>query len=132
VAQRSILISDDDPHIVAAMTRLALAGGFAVIPDLTSNVVELAEKHHPNVIVLDIGQSVDGRVLLGALQRSRNTRDIPVVVLTGEQHPMIRTFCLALGAKAFQQKPVDRTFVRLLGDLAGIVEPPKVEEEVAS
>lgn len=119
--QRSILISDDDPQLVAALTRLALAGGFAVIPDLESNVVMLAQQHRPTLILLDVEQAVDGRVLLGALRRTPSLESTPIVMLSGHNHPVLKQFCLALGANAFQSKPFDGGFLRAIGEWMGLI-----------
>ncbi|MBK7859424.1 MAG: response regulator [Archangiaceae bacterium] len=114
MAQRTILISDDDPKLVSVLSRLALAGGFAVIPDLQSNVVALAEEHHPTLIILDMNQRIDGRILLGALRRHPRLADIPVVVLSGDDSS--RDFCLALGATDFELKPFGSSFIRRIGE----------------
>ncbi len=127
MTQRSLLISDDDPQMLASLARLALAGGFSVIPDLHSDVVALARKHMPSLIVLDINQDVDGRVLLGQIQMTPSICHIPVVVLSASDHPTLEKFCLSLGAKDFQTKPVNIGFVRRIGELAGVKSKGEVE-----
>src|SRR3954454_1256675 len=112
---RSILISDDDAPLTKAIARLARCGGFLPITDTHSKVVELAEEHHPNLIVLDIEQKVDGRKLLGTLKMNLLTSDIPVIVLTGNPHKALERFCRAIGACDFMQKPIGPSFIKRLG-----------------
>jgi CheY-like chemotaxis protein len=60
----TILIADDEPGVVAALAREARRAGLSYITDTTSQqVLELAVRHQPAVIILDLKQHVDGRDL---------------------------------------------------------------------
>ena len=84
----TILVSDDEPLLVNALKREARRFGIDVIIDTKSNVVELAQAQRPDLIVLDIHQSLDGRDLLAALKKNPETRDVPVIMLSA--HSPIR------------------------------------------
>ncbi len=129
---RTILISDDDRALTRALARLVKTGGFKAITDNDSQVVGLAEEHQPSLIVLDVGQRVDGRTLLGALKTNLRTADIPVVVLTGNAHPTLQGFCRALGASDVIQKPVSAELVRRIGELAGVPGQSELEQLTSS
>lgn len=115
----TILVSDDEPLLVNALRREARRMGIAVLIDTNSNVVELAERHQPNLIVLDLHQALDGRDLLAALKRNPMTRDIPVVMLSASDDQYIRRCCLDLGAEDYEVKPFDPGFLRKMARLAG-------------
>jgi CheY-like chemotaxis protein len=101
-----ILISDDDPLLVAAVTREATKLGMTVIADTTSTkVIQLAKQHRPAFILLDIRQPVDGRDILSMLKRDPETRDIKVIVLSGIEDQHTRLTCFKLGAEDYVVKP---------------------------
>ena len=60
-------------------------------------VLELAVRHQPAVIILDLKQHVDGRDLLAALKRDPRTKDIKVLVLSAIEDQFTRHVCLELG-----------------------------------
>lgn len=119
--QRTILVSEDDTQLAAVLARLLRKGGYEVITDLHSDVVALAAKHRPSAILLDLIQGTDGRILLGELKRHTKTVDIPVIVLTGVDHPHSRKFCEALGASEYVLKPFNVDLLRRVGEITGAV-----------
>ena len=108
----TILVSDDEPLLVNALKREARRFGIDVIIDTKSNVVEIARAQRPDLIVLDIHQSLDGRDLLATLKRHPETRDVPVVMLSANEDQFIRHCCLELGAADYEVKPFDPSFMR--------------------
>ena len=110
ISAPTVLISDDDDLLVSSLDRYFRSQGVEVIADLTSNVVELARAHHPMLIILDLAQSVDGRVLLAQLKRDVQTRHIDVFVVTGNSDPFVRARCFQLGALDYFVKPTDDRF----------------------
>jgi two-component system, OmpR family, response regulator AdeR len=114
-----ILISDDEPLMVSALAREARRHGLHFISDTSSeHVHELAQRHRPDVIILDINQNIDGRDLLSRLKKDPITRDCRVIVLTAIEDQFTRTLCLELGAHDYQTKPVDSTFMIRVARLA--------------
>jgi two-component system, OmpR family, response regulator AdeR len=108
----TILISDDEPNLVTALSREARRVGLEPIADTTSNVVTLARECHPDVILLDLHQRIDGRDLLADLKRDPTTKDVKVIVLSAEEDQFTRHTCLELGAADYEVKPFDPTFLR--------------------
>lgn len=103
-----ILISDDDPLVLRTLSKLAERKGLEVIEDPEQEVVELARKAAPDVILVDVHQpKVDGRNLLMRLKEAPATSDIEVFVMSGKSEPSTRTECLLLGALEFLPKPID-------------------------
>jgi CheY-like chemotaxis protein len=119
--EASVLICDDEPLLVAALTLQLEHLGLRCVSDTSSRMVhELARKHHPRVIVLDIHQQVDGRDLLQQLKKDPETARCKVLVLSGVEDQFTRQTCLALGAEDYVVKPFDSFFVRKVARLAGL------------
>lgn len=116
-----VLISDDEPLLVAALAREGRRSGLTCLTDTTAdNVLELARQHHPAVIILDIYQRRDGRDLLAQLKQDPETRDSKVVILSAVEDQHMRHQCFELGADAYEVKPFNVTFMpriaRLVAD----------------
>ncbi len=125
-----ILISDDDANLVTALSRFARHAGFEVTEDTESEVVALAKRVHPDLILLDLRQKVDGRDLLASLKRDPETRDIKVVVLSGVEDQFTRRTCLELGAFDYETKPFDPSIGRKLIRLVAMAEEAAAPESV--
>jgi len=114
----TILISDDDPQMCGALSRAAKRAGLQAICDLTSEVYQLAKRHHPATILIDINQNVNGIELLQALKSDPETQSIRVVMMSAidssMRHVLIRRDCLKAGADEFELKPLDPDFMTRL------------------
>jgi two-component system response regulator AdeR len=118
-----VLIADDEPLVVSALAREARRSGLASVADTTSHhVLELARKHRPAVIILDIHQNQDGRDLLALLKKDPETRDCKVIILSGVEDQFTRHVCFELGADGYEVKPFDHTFMSRVARLAGVKE----------
>lgn len=118
-SKATFLIADDNAQMVAALARDAKREGFLMLSDtISTHVLELAREHRPDVIVLDLHQAVEGRDLLADLKRDPKTRDLKVVILSGEEDQHARHECLRLGAEDYICKPVDSLFFRRLARIA--------------
>ncbi len=118
-----VLIADDEPLVVSALAREARRSGLSSVADTTSeHVLELARKHRPAVIILDIHQNQDGRDLLAQLKQDPDTRECKVIILSGVEDQYTRHVCFELGADAYEVKPFDHTFMTRVARLAGVKE----------
>ncbi|MFN2449762.1 MAG: HAMP domain-containing protein [Candidatus Baltobacteraceae bacterium] len=118
-ADRVLLIIEDDPIFARILLGLARDRGFKGIVALGgSEGLELARKHLPDAITMDIGlPDCDGWALLSELKGDPNTGTIPVHVISGEEQWQR---ALDGGAIAHLRKPVTEealtlTFDNLLG-----------------
>lgn len=125
MASPVILISDDEPLLVAALAREARRSGLTCLTDTTSeHVLELAREHHPAVIILDLLQHLDGRNLLAQLKQDPHTRDCKVVILSAIENQQMRHQCFQLGAHAYEVKPFSATFMPRIARLAAAASSP--------
>jgi len=108
-----VLIVDDEKLNIEVL-------GSILSPDYTvfmsksgSSAIELANKHSPDLILLDIIMpDMDGFEVLNALKASEKTRDIPVIFITGLDSVKDEEQGLALGAADFIHKPFSNSIVQ--------------------
>jgi CheY-like chemotaxis protein len=83
--RKKILVVDDDDAVrLSISTALKLKGGFETLgaeDGLTG--LELAKKHHPDLIISDvIMKNINGFLLLETLRKNPETADIPFIIMT--------------------------------------------------
>ena len=117
-----VLISDDEPLLVNALSREARRVGLQAVSDTTSDVVSIARAIQPDVIILDIHQRIDGRDLLARLKKDPQTAHLKVVILSANEDQFMRHLCLELGADDYEVKPFDPTFIRRIARIAAVAE----------
>jgi len=105
--QKSIYIIDDDHDILEALAIFFQEVGFHVImSDKGEKVFEETKQLQPNVVLLDLLLSgSDGGTITKLLKEDKETKDIPVVIVSA--HPKARKRALECGADAFLAKPFD-------------------------
>jgi CheY-like chemotaxis protein len=114
----TLLISEDDLLLIAALGDRFRKAGFKVVEDLHSEAPALALRERPDLILLDIVQEISGVKLLGLLKADPATREIPVVMMTATPTDQSRDECLALGAAGYIVKPLDESAVMRFARLA--------------
>ena len=106
-APAKVLLVDDEREFVQTLSeRLLLRDiGSAVVYDGESALEMLAEDE-PEVMLLDLKMpGIDGMEVLKRVKATRPS--IEVIILTGHGNESDREACMALGAFAYLQKPVD-------------------------
>jgi len=104
-----IMIVDDDPELRMALKLRLRANHYDTVSACDGySAIALAQKEHPNLILLDLGLPAgDGYVVLKRLRDSDTLSDIPVIVLTARDPQANEDRSLQAGAAAFFQKPAD-------------------------
>jgi len=110
----SILIIDDETSVLAALSDI-LRPEYNVYAVKDSNeAVELASERKPDVILLDIVMpEMDGHEVLSELKQSANTKDIPVIFISGLREVEDERKGLSLGAADYIIKPFTPDIVKL-------------------
>jgi signal transduction histidine kinase/CheY-like chemotaxis protein len=114
-APRHILHIDDDPMLTTLVQRM-----LASRPDLRlltashgRTAIELLARTRPALILLDLRlPDMPGEELLRRLHTDAETRDIPVVVLSGDTTPETMTRLLTRGATEYLAKPFTASQLR--------------------
>ena len=128
--KNTILIVDDEKANIIALTHM-LALEYAIYAAKSGqDGIELAEKHLPDVILLDIRMpEMDGYEVFSMLKSSEKTKDIPILFITALNKDSDEEKGLALGAADYITKPFSPTVVKLrLGNQIKILEQMRTIE----
>jgi CheY-like chemotaxis protein len=108
-ARPRVLVVDDDPAIRLICTTWLTLDGYEVIEaENGQDALELAFTEAPTLMLLDLSMPVlDGFAVAAALRADERTRELPLVVLTGETGPHVTKRVFEMGAAGFFTKPFD-------------------------
>ena len=118
-ANKKILIVEDDADVSLGYQILFKAHHYdTVLAADSSAAVSEANKHQPDLIILDLGLPAgDGFVVLERLRANTYLSVIPVIVVSGRDLRANKDRALEAGAKAFVQKPWnDPELMALIGE----------------
>ena len=111
---QKILIVDDNPVVVQALTMKLASAGFEVISAADgSAAITATRKERPALILLDIsfpeeiGVAWDGFKIIAWLQRTDEGKGTPIIVISGGDAAKFKDRSIQAGAIAYFQKPVD-------------------------
>jgi len=104
VAAQTILVVDDEAHIVETLRLYLERDGFRVVPAYDGRAaLELAEREKPDLIVLDLMlPEVSG---LDVCRTIRARSQVPIVMLTARSEEVDKLVGLELGADDYVTKP---------------------------
>ena len=102
---KKILVVDDDPDILDAITLVLEDTGYRVESSLEANyILRLKNSNLPDLIILDVLLSgSDGRLVCKQLKKKEITRKIPVIMISA--HPNVEQSVKDAGAEEFIPKP---------------------------
>jgi two-component system KDP operon response regulator KdpE len=100
-----LLLVDDEPQIVRALTPALIAAGYAVETAATGEAALSMMAGNPSdVLILDLGlPDIDGKLVI---QRVREWSEAPIIVLSARDLESEKIAALDLGADDFVNKPV--------------------------
>ena len=107
--KKRILIVDDDPDAVEVLSALLESAGYEVEgAEHALAAVCAVVRSAPDLVLSDIRMPiVDGMGLATELKTHLDTRDIPVVAMTGYDTPSMREAALKAGYDGYIAKPID-------------------------
>jgi sigma-B regulation protein RsbU (phosphoserine phosphatase) len=102
----------DDQAIVAESVRRMLAGEPDIVFHYCQNpakAIETANQVQPTVILQDLVMpDIDGLMLVKFFRANKATRDVPLIVLSSKEEPVIKAQAFALGANDYLVKLPDK------------------------
>lgn len=104
------LVIDDSKTVLAVLRKFLRSAGYDTIEclDAESGLVALREKR-PDLVFLDIMlPGMNGFAALRAIRRDPQTRDVPVIMMSGNEQAMEQFFGTRIGADDFMKKPFSR------------------------
>lgn len=110
-----MLVVDDSPTICAVLGKMLRQDGYSVLKSTDgADAIELARNEQPALIFLDIVMpGMNGFAVLRALRHDPRTRQIPIVMISGNPQATEQFYVQRFGADDFMQKPFDRDEVYL-------------------
>jgi two-component system KDP operon response regulator KdpE len=109
-----VLVVDDEPHIRRALDINLSARGYEVdLAESGERALELAARHHPDVVVLDLGLPGIGGVEV--IEGLRGWSAVPIIVLSVREAETDKVAALDAGADDYVTKPfgMDELLARL-------------------
>ncbi len=108
-----ILVVDDSPTIVALLKRMLVQNHFEVLVAYDGeSALEIAHRERPDLIFLDIVlPGIDGFSALRKLRRDEATRDVPIIMISGNAQATEQFYVQRIGADDFMKKPFSRAEV---------------------
>ena len=113
-----VLIADDNEDLLASLRIQLLVYGYEVVTCTNAELaVAYAQKHRPDVMVVDIWMDGNRRLVLDEsgnglglperLKKLAETRDIPVIYITGNDSLQLDLRAKQVGAFGLIHKPVN-------------------------
>jgi two-component system KDP operon response regulator KdpE len=133
MATTRVLVVDDEPQIRRALDINLRARGYEVdLVETGEAALESAARHHPDVVVLDLGLPGIGGVEV--IEGLRGWSNVPIIVLSVRESEAAKVAALDAGADDYVTKPfgIDELLARLRaalrraapGEEAAVVETP--------
>jgi len=110
--QYCLLLVDDSPTNLAILAA-GLTGYRLLVATDGLQAIEIAEREHPDLILLDIKMpGISGYEVCSRLKQQASTRDIVIVFISGSNEEGDVSLGLALGAADYLIKPIRPGLVR--------------------
>ena len=108
-----MLVIDDSPTIVALLKRMLQQNHYEVLEAFDAESgIEIARREVPDLIFLDIVlPGMDGFNALRTLRRDPATRDVPIIMISGNAQATEQFYVQRIGADDFMKKPFSRAEV---------------------
>lgn len=105
-----VLIIDDSKTIVMALKKFLRSAGYETLEALDAESgLTLMQEQKPELVFLDIVlPGMNGFAALRTIRRDPQLRDIPVIMMSGNEQAMEQFFGTRIGADDFMKKPFSR------------------------
>ena len=104
--KKKIMVADDDPAILEALTMMLEDAGYEVITTVDGETIYKMEKEFPDLLLLDIWMSgMDGRDICRHLKKQELTKDIPIIMISANKDT--EQMAKESGADDFITKPFE-------------------------
>jgi len=132
--QNSILIVDDDKMMVSALSQILSLKYTVYVARDGFDALDVTKDLMPDIILLDIIMpGMNGYEVITALKKTPETRDIPVIFVSGLDDTADEVKGLRLGAVDYMNKPFTSEMVRLrVGNQIKILNQVRLIEKLSA
>lgn len=125
-----VLIIDDSATIVALLRRMLRQNELATLEAGDAEAgIELARTERPDLIFLDIVlPGMNGFAALRNLRKEPTTRDIPVIMISGNEQATEQFYAHRIGADDFMKKPFSRAEV--FARIERLLDPDRIPRRI--
>ncbi len=108
-----VLIVDDSPTVVTVLRKLMQQNDYRTFEAYTAEeALELVQRERPDLIFLDIVlPGMDGFSALRALRRDPITKDVPIIMISGNAQATEQFYVQRIGADDLMKNPFSRAEV---------------------
>jgi len=108
--EATILIVDDSRTAIAVLKKTLEPTGYSIISAATGEEgVDMAKLHQPDLILMDvIMPGLNGFQATRILRKEETTKNIPIIIISGNEQATEKFWGLRVGANGFLAKPVNR------------------------
>jgi len=105
--KRTVLVVDDDSDLLKLLSAMLGQEGFRVLTACNGDsAIKIAKTDRPHLVVLDVQMPrKSGLEVCKTLKQDEQTRNIPIIMLTGKVDEIDRVLGLELGAEDYITKP---------------------------
>jgi len=109
--EATILIVDDSRTAIAVLKKTLEPTGYSVISAPSGEEgIDMAKLHMPDLILMDvIMPGLNGFQATRILRKEESTKNIPIVIISGNEQATEKFWGLRVGANGFLAKPVKRS-----------------------
>jgi twitching motility two-component system response regulator PilH len=128
-----VLIIDDSRTVVTAIRKSLLSAGCEIIEAFDAETgLSIIREQNPELVFLDIMlPGMNGFTALRTIRRDALLRDIPVIMMSGNEQAVEEFYCSRIGADDFMKKPFSRedVFLRIARLLDSESVPRRAKQE---
>lgn len=109
--EATILIVDDSRTAIAVLKKTLEPTGYSIISAANGEEgIDMAKLHTPDLILMDvIMPGLNGFQATRILRKEALTKDIPIIIISGNEQATEKFWGLRVGANGFLAKPVERS-----------------------
>lgn len=127
-----VLVIDDSTTVLAVLRRYLEQNQYLVLEAETAEAgIQIARQERPDLIFLDIVlPGMNGFTALRTLRREPGTKQIPVIMMSGNEQATEQFYAQRIGADDFMKKPFSRP--ELFARIERLLDDDKVPKRFAA
>jgi DNA-binding response OmpR family regulator len=128
-----VLVAEDDRDVRTLLRLVLRLDGHQVTEASTpSDAFARAVEIHPDLVVLDRGfPGVDGMTALRKLRETEQTKDVPIILISGKSEAENQVSGFEAGADAYLVKPFDPfLFLETVWEIIGMTPSQRAERRI--